>query len=61
MQVNTKEHYDIINQFEKEFKYWRLEKEDKDMWKKSNIYKDGYVNQLFLAYRLGYSFGKINQ
>ena len=59
MRINDKEHYDLMNQFEREFKYLRLEREDKDMWSHGAIYKDGYVNSLFLAYRSGYAFGKI--
>jgi len=56
-QLNTKEHYQLMLQFERDYKYYRLDKEDKDLWSKGNIYKDGYVNSLFLAYRAGYSFG----
>lgn len=45
--------------FEREFKYERLDKEEKDMWSKGRIYRDGLVNKLFLAYRSGYSLGKV--
>lgn len=56
--LNTKEHYDLIHEFEKAFKTFRLDKEDKSMWEKSIIYQDGTVNSLFLAYRSGYMLGR---
>lgn len=54
----TKEHYDLMAQFEKEFKYLNLEKENKKLWKKSIIYQNGNTNNLFIAYRSGYALGK---
>lgn len=54
----TKEHYDLLEQFEREFKSRRLDKEPKALWPKGIIYQDGHVNELFLAYRRGYSLGK---
>ncbi|HEB29336.1 MAG TPA: hypothetical protein ENI15_00460 [Spirochaetes bacterium] len=56
--LHTKEHYDLMNQFDKEFSYMRLDKEDKKLWGKSIIYEDGETNKLFCAYRHGYVFGK---
>jgi hypothetical protein len=56
--LNTAEHYDLIDQFDKEFKGSRLDKEPKDGWHRGIIYQDGQVNQLFLAYRRGYALGK---
>ncbi len=58
MMLNTKEHYDIMSQFEILFNHCRLDKENKELWGKGRVYQDGKVNDLFLAYRLGYSFGK---
>ena len=54
----TKEHQDIMNQFEKDFKHLRLDREDKSLWSKNIIYGNGETNNIFLAYRSGYSFGK---
>lgn len=55
----TKEHYDLLNQFEKNFKHLRLDREQsKELWAIGRIYENGETNQLFLAYRLGYAFGK---
>lgn len=56
----TREHYDLMKQFERVFKNERLDKEPKDMWANGNIYQDGNVNNLFVAYRFGYSFGKMS-
>ena len=64
--LHTKEHYDLMNQFDrdvglrmlKEFSCMRLDKEDKKLWGKSIIYEDGETNKLFCAYRHGYVFGR---
>ncbi len=55
----TKEHYDLMANFEHEFKgAGRFDKEPKSMWAKEVIYQDGQVNQLFLVYRRGYALGR---
>jgi hypothetical protein len=56
--LQTKEHYDLMDQFEKEFTDVRLDRESKDLWPRQVIYQDGQVNQLFLAYRRGYALVK---
>lgn len=56
--LNTKEHYDLMRQFEQEFRHRRLDKEDKTLWPRNIIYQDGAVNELFKAYRQGYALGK---
>jgi hypothetical protein len=56
----TKEHYDLMAQFEKEFKHRRLDKEQKELWGSGNVYQDGHVNELFLSYRRGYSLGRVS-
>ena len=60
MQVGTKEFYDVISGFEKEYKFLRLDKEPEKLWKKGIVYQDGETNKLYLAYRLGYSLGRCN-
>ena len=55
----TKEHYDLMAQFEREFKHFRLDKESKEYWPSGNVYQDGQVNNIFLAYRRGYALGKV--
>lgn len=53
-----KEHYDLMSQFEFDYKGRNLIREkDKELWKKGYLYEDGYVNDLFLAYRKGYILG----
>lgn len=58
--LTTKEHYDLIAMFDKEFKHMRLDKEPKDFWPRGIIYQNREVNNLFLVYRKGYSFGKVS-
>jgi len=57
MSVSSKEHYELMTMFEKEFKGYRLDREDKSFWSKGNIYQNGETNALFLAYRRGYALG----
>jgi hypothetical protein len=54
----TKEHYDLISQFERDCKPARTDKEEKGLWVRGIVYQDGKVNALFLAYRSGYTFGR---
>jgi len=58
MQLKSKEHYDLLLHFEKDFKEVRLDKEPKELWEHGTIYEDGMVNKLFDAYRKGYSLGR---
>jgi len=53
----TKEHYDLMAAFEADCKGMRLDKELKTDWARGIIYQDGRVNEMFLVYRKGYSFG----
>ena len=57
MKLFSKEHYELIEQFEKQFTE-RFDKEDQALWHKGIIYQDGRVNELFLAFRQGYTFGE---
>lgn len=57
----TREHYDLMSVFERQFKHHRLDKERKDMWAMGVIYQDGHVNELFLAYRHGASYGRAQE
>ena len=58
MLLHTKEHFDLMAQFEKDFPHLRLDKESKYLWEKKSIYQNGETNKLFIAYRIGYAFGK---
>lgn len=56
--LNTKEHYDLMAEFEKAYKGYRLDREQKELWPKGYIYADGVINRLFCAFRQGYVLGK---
>lgn len=56
-QIHTQEHADLIAMFERTFS-GRFDKEDKSLWKIGHVYQDGRLNQLFIAYRHGYAYGK---
>lgn len=61
--LKTQEHIDLIAQFEKDAGKLlalslRFEKEVRALWIAGRIYCHGETNTIFLAYRLGYAFGK---
>lgn len=58
MTLGSKEHYDLLAQFEKEFSHRRLDREPKADWRRGIIYQDGTTNELFLAYRKGFAHGE---
>ena len=60
MKVGTKEWYDIIEIFERNYSCERLDKESKELWKEGIVYEDGKVNKLYEAYLLGYGLGRLN-
>ncbi|MCK9282400.1 MAG: hypothetical protein M0P71_17430 [Melioribacteraceae bacterium] len=60
MTIGSKEHDEIIVNFDKEYYYLNLIKEEKELWYKGQIYANGETNNLFKAYSLGYSFGRLN-
>lgn len=53
----TKEHYELMAQFEKAY-HGRMDKEEKADWSRGIIYQDGKVNEMFKIYRAGFSYGK---
>lgn len=56
--LTSKDHYELMDMFEREFAgFGRLDKEDKSLWAKGQIYQHGDMNNLFLAYRKGASYG----
>ena len=56
----TSEHDELMDMFERTFcsSKSKPRREPRDLWKRGNIYCDGHLNQLFLAYRSGYAYGK---
>ena len=58
MKIGTKEHYDMIENFEKNYRHARLDKEDKELWYGGRIYQDGRVNDYFYYFSLGYAMAR---
>lgn len=57
----TKEHYALMEGFERDYKHRRLDREkNKQHWLRGNVYEDGHVNDLFAAYRKGYALGAVS-
>lgn len=55
----TKEHYELIAQFEKSAgKYFRLDKEPKELWKRGQIFQNGEANNAFKMYCEGFAYGR---
>lgn len=59
MSVTSKEAYELMEQFERDYHHLRLDREkDKTLWARGNVYEDGETNKTFAIYSMGYSFGK---
>lgn len=58
MLLKSREHCELIEQFDRVFRGRRLDKEGKHLWPMGQVYQDGTVNELFRAYREGYAFHK---
>jgi len=59
MTMGSKEHSDILNEFEKLYCYCRLDREiNKDLWRKGQVYESGETNNLYKAFIAGYSLGR---
>jgi hypothetical protein len=58
--TNTKEFYDLRNDFERIFKGERMDRENKEMYEKGAFYQNGQTNNLFKAFLSGYQLGRIN-
>lgn len=59
--LSSKGHYEMMAQFEKQFKGNRLDREAKEMWEKGRVYQSGETNNLFLAFRQGVAYGMFIQ
>jgi len=61
MTIGSKEHYEILEHFEKNFAYQRLDREkNKELWRAGQVYENGETNALYKAYISGYGLGKTN-
>jgi hypothetical protein len=58
MQITSREHSELMDNFERTFKGCRLDREEKHLWPMGAVYQDGHVNQLFDAFRKGYALHK---
>ena len=59
MKLFDKEHDELIKCFERTHKGIMTQKEEKDFWSRGYIYTHGETNDLFLAFREGYAYGKL--
>lgn len=59
MKLNDREHYELMEFFDRQFKHLRLDKETKELWSKSRIYQNDDANKLFLAFRDGVAYGQL--
>lgn len=57
MQIKSREHYELMDQFEKRYKE-KPKREEKSFWPKGAVYCNGETNRDFLNFREGYSFGR---
>lgn len=57
MTLYSQEHYDLMEQFEREHSKRRIERENKELWAQGHVYQNADINALFLAYRRGYAYG----
>ena len=56
--IETKEHYDLMAEFQKVYPRRRSDREPKNLWASGAVYQDGMTNELFKAYRMGYALGR---
>lgn len=57
-QVATREQYELLEMFKKDFEGHNLKMEDKEQWRRGYYFQDGRVNQLFQAYQRGYAYAR---
>lgn len=58
MNINSKEHHELIEHFERLCSTGRTDKEPKELWPKGYVYQDGETNHKFIAFRQGYALAK---
>lgn len=59
--ASTKEFFDLQKDFEKTFKYLRIDREvDKDWHRRGYFYQNGETNNAFKAFLHGYQLGRLN-
>jgi hypothetical protein len=58
--TETKEFYDLRENFERFFKGERMDREAKELYEKGAFYQNGQTNNLFKAFLSGYQLGRLN-
>ena len=58
MKAHSREHYELMAQFEHAYPGRRHDREPKDIWPRGRVYQDGNMNDLFWAYQLGYAYAE---
>ena len=58
IELFSAEHYELMLMFEKEYYWFNHVKHEKEHWEDGEIYWNKNTNEMFLAYRRGYVFGK---
>lgn len=58
MTLGSKDHEELMAMFEREYAGLRMDRENKALWAKGNVYQSGETNNLFLAYRKGAAYGR---
>lgn len=57
--IKSREHYELMEHFERTIgRHLRVDRETKEMWHCGSVYQNGEANNLFIAYREGYSLHK---
>lgn len=59
VKIGTKEHYDILERFEKDFYHMRLDREPTEIWSTGQVYQNGETNNAYRAYIAGYMLGRV--
>lgn len=59
--ISGREHYELMEFFERTHSHLRLDHEIKDLWSNGNVYQSGEANAIFIAFRKGYELGKVIQ
>ncbi len=60
--LGSKEHHELMAQFERDFRLKSPEREtDPAYMRQGFLYSNGEINQQFLAYRMGYTFGRARE
>ncbi len=57
-ETGSREYYGLIAFFDKIWKgAGRLDKEDREYWRRGHVYQQGDINDQFLAFREGVAYG----